>query len=152
LKGDTTRLTVGNLLLSIRRLETAVGSYPDSGFFSTLRDQIAAVQHQWQSRWEIKISLEVPNRMSLWKNYLSELGAGSQALAGDYAYNVRLRVILELLLIETSALFVKEKSLLRSLDLRLKSKGIPGDFIWDGTIESGFPIEPFWYLYFHFQS
>ena len=150
LSGDTTQLTLGNLLLSLRRLQTANLSAEQAVELESLAGQISKVQSQWRSRWSVKVQQEIPNRMMLWKNYLSELGETLKAKAGDYPYNARLRVILELLLDESNDLLVREKDLLRSLDLQLKGKGSPGEFIWDQTLAGGFPADQFWYLYLHF--
>ena len=150
LTGDTTRLTLGNLLLSQKRLSSALLSGDASAEFSQYSSQVEQTHAQWHSRWEIKIQQEIPNRLRLWKNYLGEWGDGSKSKAGDYPYNVRLRVILELLLAETNALLVQEKTLLHSLDQRLKGKGAPGPFVWDETFTSGFPADKFWFLYLQF--
>jgi hypothetical protein len=150
LSGDTTRLTLGNLLLSKKRLSSVTLPADTSAQFSDLTRQIDQVQGQWRSRWDVKIQQEIPNRLMLWKNYLSEWGEGSKSRSGDYPYNVRLRVILELLLKETDALLVQEKALLHSLDQRLKGKGESGNFVWDETFTTGFPSEEFWYLYMQF--
>lgn len=150
LSGDTTRLTLGNLLLSQKRLSSGLMNDDISAEFSNTLSQIDKIRTQWRSRWEIKIQQELPNRLMLWKNYLSEWGDGSKSKAGDYPYNVRLRVILELLMAETSALLVQEKMLLHSLDQRLKGKGAPGPFVWDEIFRSGFPADKFWFLYLQF--
>ena len=150
LSGDTTRLTLGNLLLSLKRLQAVKLPADQTTEFETLYGQIDKVRAQWRSRWSVKIQQEIPNRMMLWKNYLGELGEEPKTRAGDYPYNVRLRVILELLFAESNDLMVREKDLLRSLDLQLKGKTSPGGFVWDQTLAGGFPAGQFWYLYLHF--
>jgi len=150
LSGDTTRLTLGNLLLSQKRLSSVTLPAEVSSLINDLAQQINQTQSQWRSRWDTKIQKEIPNRLMLWKNYLSEWGEGSQSKPGDYPYNVRLRVILDLLFTETNALLVQEKAVLHSLDQRLKGKGIPGTFVWDETFKKGFPSDKFWYLYMQF--
>ncbi|MHB0987844.1 MAG: hypothetical protein ACYC3P_04155 [Bellilinea sp.] len=150
LSGDTTQLTLGNLLLSLRRLQAASLPAEQADELESLASQISKVQSQWRSRWGVKVQQEIPNRIMLWKNYLGELGEEPKARAGDYPYNVRLRVILELLFAESNDLMVREKDLLRSLDLQLKGKASPGEFIWNQTLAGGFPADPFWYLYLHF--
>lgn len=150
LSGDTTRLTLGNLLLSLRRLQTVQLAADQTAELEALSDQINRERAQWRSRWSVKVLQEIPNRMMLWKNYLGELGEEPKTRAGDYPYNVRLRVILELLFAESNDLMVREKDLLRSLDLQLKGKASPGEFIWDQALASGFPADQFWYLYLHF--
>ncbi|OGN74940.1 MAG: hypothetical protein A2X24_11510 [Chloroflexi bacterium GWB2_54_36] len=150
LSGDTTRLTLGNLLLSLRRLQAVQLPADQTAEFEALFGQINRARAQWRSRWSVKVQQEIPNRMMLWKNYLGELGEEAKAKAGDFPYNVRLRAILELLFDESNDLLVKEKDLLRSLDLQLKGKASPGEFIWDQTLAGGFPAGQFWYLYLHF--
>ena len=150
LSGDTTRLTLGNLLLSLRRLQTIQLAADQTAELEALSGQFNRVRAQWRSRWSVKVQQEIPNRMMLWKNYLGELGEAPKDKAGDYPYNVRLRVILELLFAESNDLMVREKDLLRSLDLQLKGKASPGEFIWDQTLAGGFPADQFWYLYLHF--
>jgi len=148
--GTQPALTLGNLLLSHKRLSSITLPADTSAQFSDLTRQINQVKGQWRSRWDIKIQQEIPNRLMLWKNYLSEWGEGSKSRPGDFSYNVRLRVILELLFKETDALLVQEKALLHSLDQRLKGKGMPGNFVWDETFTPGFPSNEFWYLYMQF--
>lgn len=150
LTGETTQLTLGNLLLSTARLKVA-GLQPEERLeFETLLREVEQIRSRWRSHWIQKVEREIPNRLRLWRNYLSDWTETSHGSAGDYRYNVRLRVILELLFLETDALLVHEKGLLRSLDLRLKGKGTPGAFLWDESFAVGFPREPYWYLYLHF--
>jgi len=147
LSGDTTRLTPGNLLLSSKRLRAAGETNEPGNQLSTLLDQVSRVQGQWKSRWVMKVKEEIPNRIVLWRNYLNELGEEQPARAGDYPYNIRLRVILELLLDEVDDLLIAEKSNLASLDKRLKARGMPANFIWNSALEPAFPPTPYWYLY-----
>lgn len=150
LTGDTTQLTIGNLLLSMARLRAVQFPAEEAAQVDGMLQQIDRIRSQWHTNWRKKVEQEIPSRMRLWKNHLDDWNETSSARAGDYPYNVRLRVILELLFAETDELFVQEKSLLRTLDLRLKGKGNPGDFIWDARLSSAFPPDRFWYLYLHF--
>lgn len=150
LTGDTTQLTVGNLLLSMTRLRAAELAAEDAVQLENFLQEIERVRFHWRTHWKQKVEREIPNRLRLWKNYLDDWGDSSPARAGDYHYNVRLRVILELLMAETDELLIQEKDHLRTLDLRLKGKGNPGDFIWDDILSSAFPQDRFWFLYLHF--
>lgn len=150
LSGDTTQLTTGNLLLSIARLGAVNLPVDQRLQLDTLLHEIDRVMDQWRAHWKQKVEQEIPNRLRLWKNYIGEWNNSHQVNAGDYRYNVRLRVILELLMAETDGLLVHEKDQLRRLDMRLKSKGILGEFVWDEAFASAFPPDPFWYLYLHF--
>lgn len=150
LAGDTTQLTLGNILLSSARLRAAQLPPEEVSQVGVLLREVDAIRNRWRTNWQKKVEQEIPSRLRLWKNYLSDWSEASPGRTGDYHYNVRLRVMLELLFDETSDLFVQEKSLLRTLDLRLKGKGMPGDFIWDPQLSSAFPPDRFWFLYWHF--
>jgi len=147
LSGDTTRLTLGNLLLSVRRLEADGLPVEIRNEAETALSQVNQIRNKWLSNWKRKAGVEIPNRLRLWKNYLEDWRENSPSAAGEYRYNVRLRVILELLFSESDALFVQEQALLRALDTRLKAKGTPGQFIWDPSYQSAFPSDHFWFLY-----
>lgn len=146
LTGDSTRLTPGNLLLSQKRVQAAgISQAPDSGV--EVLDQITRTRSRWFSRWKLKVAREIPNRLGLWTNYLNDLGEEPAGRVGDFRYNVRLRVILDLLLHESDDQLVAEKSAIQALDTRLKAKGTSGPFVWDSRLENGFPRDPYWYLY-----
>lgn len=150
LTGDSTRLTLGNLLLSEKRARAV--ETESSADLAGVVNQIAAARSQWLSLWKIKIAKEIPNRLMLWKNYLNDLGDEPGGQVGDYPYNVRLRVILDLLLAESDGLWVGEKAMIQALDHKLKAKGSSGPFVWDHRLENSFPADPFWYLYWQFLS
>ncbi len=150
LSGDTTQLTLGNLLLSMIRLRAAQLPPEEKAQVGGLLQEVDGIRSCWHTNWRKKVEQEIPSRLRLWKNYVSDWSESSPGRAGDYHYNIRLRVMLDLLLDETDELFVQEKSLLRTLDLRLKGKGMPGDFIWDQQLAGAFPRDRFWYLYWHF--
>lgn len=150
LTGDTTQLTVGNLLLSMRRVQVVQSELPEPATTEALMGAIEKIRTHWRTNWKKKVEREIPNRMRLWKNYLNDWNISSAYRAGDFHYNVRLRVILELLMMETDELLIQEKNLLRTLDMRLKGKGTPGDFIWDDRLIEAFPKDRFWFLYLHF--
>jgi len=147
LRGDTTRLTLGNLLLSVRRLEADALPEDIRNKADEAIGQVNHIRNRWQSNWKRKAGLEIQNRLRLWKNYLDDWRENSPSAAGEYRYNVRLRVILELLFSESDELFVQEHELLRSLDSRLKAKGTAGQFIWDSRYQNVFPTDRYWFLY-----
>src|SRR5574340_1644584 len=101
LSGDTTQLTIGNLLLSMTRLQAAQLPAEEAAQVEGLLLQTDRIRSQWRTNWRKKVGQEIPNRLRWWKNYLNDWSDSSPARAGDYPYNVRLRVILDLLFAET---------------------------------------------------
>lgn len=117
-------------------------------------DLVAGIDHlfdKWRSTWAKKAALEYSNRLKLWEGLLEELiDDPSEAI---YRYQIRTRVILELLLAD----LLKEPpqhelDLLAGLDARLRAESIESEFIWAGEIQATFPPERFWYLYRSIQK
>jgi len=147
LSGDTSRLTIGNILLAIKKLQADDLPPAEAGQLTTLLEQIEQVRTRWRTLWQKKVMQEIPNRLNLWRDYLERLSDSTSTGSGDYRYNVRTRVILELLLDEVDDLPPQKEALLRSMDLKLKAMGTPGKFIWDEPLREVFPEDRFWYLY-----
>ncbi len=144
LPGDMSRLSVGNLLLSLARLNAAqpfVSQIPDS---SIVFDQIQNMRQRWLSNWRKKAQQEIPIRLNRWQAYVSELASSPSSLRGDYPYNIRYRVILQLLFQEVPDQDIR---VLINSDQRLRGISQPAGFIWDAAIQPGFSKETYWYLY-----
>lgn len=127
---DLTQLTPGGLLLVRARLR---GWRADT---ASLDARLEAVRAKWRSAWETKASREVRARSELWKNFLSDYQHDPRGVARQYSQNVRHRVIIALLG-ETSD----------PMDNYLHSVLIPGEFVWDAQLQSGFPRDVFWFMY-----
>jgi len=78
------------------RLRAAELAAEDAVQVENFLQEIECVRFHWRTHWKQKVEREIPNRLRLWKNYLDDWGDSSPTKAGDYHYNVRLRVILEL--------------------------------------------------------
>ncbi|GAB4492043.1 MAG: hypothetical protein Fur0016_25670 [Anaerolineales bacterium] len=128
------RLTPGNLLLALKRLEAVD---PHSAW--TLREKLDAIQARWRSAWEKKIARETESRLRLWSQFLTEQAHDESPSRAHYAASVRERVILQLL--KCSAPQLAE------LDALLRARFQPGGFVWDAMYQSVFPKSEFWFLY-----
>jgi len=148
LPAGATQLTIGNLLLSIKRLEAA-GELSNRALSEAtgLTGLVQRVRSQWKSNWDKKASLEIRSRLTQWDHYLAEVASEHGWNHGDYAYNIRQRVILELLLGDVDKLMPKEQTYLVVLDQRLRSNTLPSEFVWDEMLRAGFAEQTFWFLY-----
>jgi hypothetical protein len=141
------RLTLGNLMLSKKRLQ-ARSLLPDQQIqFTKFTNQIEIVSTKWRVAWEKKASHGFRSRLSMWKNFLDEYYKHPPSNADRYTYEVRLRVILHLLDSEISDKEESEIKLLSSLDTLLRAVLVKNKFIWDSVYEGGFESEDFWYLF-----
>ena len=121
------QLTLGGILLSLRRLGTQAAQF---------EAQVEAVRSKWRSAWDAKSSREVKARSGLWMNYLSEYRDDPRAGVRLYSQNVRYRVMMSLL-----------GKIEDDTDVFLKSVFREGSFVWEEECAPGFPRETFWYLY-----
>lgn len=147
-KGKVSKLTPGNLLLSLTKLKAYLNERllsPDQKTaYAQCRREIDAVRHKWSVAWESKVAHEFQSRLRQWTHYLNELDKNLEAHAPFYSSEVRSRVLLELLRISSGENLGPD---LADLDTVLQVKLSPADFVWDSSLVSGFPQETYWFLY-----
>jgi hypothetical protein len=89
--------------------------------------------------------------MRLWGNYLADYRHNPEAHADTYPHEVSYRVMLHLLMAELPTPPAEQAALFQ-LDSLLRTRLLPGDFIWDADLENGFPGKVYWYLYGKLKS
>jgi hypothetical protein len=140
------QLTIGTLLLVIKRLQTRAGEGSGTEYFDEL-SEFNNIERQWKSAWIQKATREFHARMNLWRNYLDDYRKSPADNYDRYAFEVSRRVELELLQPYIDESSKKHSQLLTDLDAVLRIKFVPGDFIWGKDIKHGFPRNNYWYLY-----
>ena len=143
------RMTLGWVMLFARRAQNKSAEDPDA---ADLLARIETVQSQWRAAWARKAVHEFAARLKLWQNYLNEYRSNPGAHATNYHYEVKRRLLLELLLPVAKDLSPEQIELLRSLDLALRGHLIPGDFVGDPEDAGAFPPGKFWFLYGSLKS
>ena len=145
-EADLPRLTIGGLLLARARLQARLTAPAAQASLIALEGQLDTVRSKWRSAWERKASREVHARFDLWHNYLADFRQSPDNHADAYPQEVQWRVMLQLL----SGEFPwspGEQDALSSLDTVLKSYWLPGEFIWEADLMTGFPQQEYWFLY-----
>lgn len=138
--GDLPMLTIGGLLLAIRRIK-AVG-YGARTNANLMR--LETIRTKWRSAWTLKAEREIRARYYQWKDYLQEtLEKGEVAY---YSQQVTWRVMLKLLQEEIDPV-LWEKHKLKELDSIHKNTWRTGRFVWDPILIPGFPEGEYWFLY-----
>ena len=140
------QLTLGNLLVTITRLQAAQWNDADTKKLENLLEDIEAVRRRWKAGWNRKAEQEIPARLNLWQNSLREWADTREHTLVGYRHQVRWRVILHLLLTDDGSRY-HEEGILAGLDSRLRMISTPGDFLWEPEIEQGFSKQTYWYLY-----
>lgn len=145
------QLTLGNVLLTIARLQAVDWAEEEDRQLEQLVERVLQVHTRWKSNWQLKVEQEIPARLTLWQNSLTEWAENKDSHLSGYRHQVRWRVILHLLMDEPGGHFV-EKTLLTGLDSRLRYISTPGAFVWEKEIQSGFSQSEYWYLYLSLSS
>jgi hypothetical protein len=141
------RLTPGNLLLSIQCLSS---TELDDGRRSIVDAKITAfekIRKTWKSHWLQKAQMEYHARLDLWMAYLQDLLAERELHIMNYTYAVRWRVILQLLGKEGITLSDTACGSLLAMDETLKVISQPANFIWWEPCQNGFSESDYWFLY-----
>ena len=145
--GDVPRLTVGNLLLSLKRLTGGSWQADRKQELESIHQQVDAMRSRWQVHWEKKAVEEYHSRLPRWQQFVQEMNRPVTPSRHEYAYQVRLRVILDLLANEIGDQLELERSGLSHLDQLLRRRLVSDEFVWDSSLREQFPAEAFWYLY-----
>jgi len=138
------RLTLGSLLLSLKRVQARDLTPQQRRELRSFEFDLQQAQKKRQVAWEQKIEHEFSSRARQWRFYLNELNRDLEKHTEYYPNEVRLRVLLELLLENKPSLDDKH---LNAMDSFLQTFFLPGDFIWDIDLVSGFPEDTYWYLW-----
>ena len=149
--GHNERLTIGSLLLSYKKLEAQVGGSQTTEL-KQYGQIIEGTREQWRSNWGKKASKEFVSRLHLWADYLGSLFANPREQLDRYAYEVRLRAMLELLKGEVLSTSRAAVSQLKHLDSSLHSYTREGPFVWETPLENAFPRSVYWFLYITFPE
>jgi hypothetical protein len=141
------KLTLGGLLLARARAKAMLNSAPDIQKFEQLDTDMNRARTKWIVNWAKKAVREFQARLTLWGNYIEDYRMDPDSQYDRYAYEVSRRVQLELLGHESSSIPTSAFDLLKNLDFFLQTNFVTGQFIWENNLKSGFPADPFWYLY-----
>jgi hypothetical protein len=140
-------LTLDNLLLSQARLKARRLSKSQQAELARLAGSLDLLRSKWRSAWGRKAQHEFRARLNLWRNYLSEYQQDPDGQADRYPYEVRQRVMLQLLEDEVDEIPSAEAELLRLLDQHLRAWLAPGQFVWEADLINVFTQEHYWYLH-----
>lgn len=146
-EGALPSLSLEGVLLACARLRAGVLPMEQQFPAERLVREIEAILQRWQTAVEGKARRTFRTRLNRWKDFLDDYKADPEGNFDRYPYEVRLRVMLELLAERANQLAPAEHSLLAMLDISLQAIYQPGEFIWEAGLERSFPAKPFWYLY-----
>lgn len=146
--GGLSQLTIGNILLCLKRLQAAPLSDADQAELTELCKQIEQVRDRWRVNWERKARRERSDLLQPWLVYLEELAANTDRYSRSYPSQVRLRVIIYLLDEEIGRRqALGEDTVLDQQDRLLRSISSQGPFVWETDLAEGFQEKDCWFLF-----
>ncbi len=140
-------LTLGGLLLYKTFARSVTQTTPQVTALQQIETQIEVVQTRWRVAWERKAAWEFKSRLRQWGNTIKEIRVDPDEHTGYFRYEVRIRVILDLLRADLGQVDAAYQEHLDSLDLILRALFSPGDFIWEMELATELPADRFWYLW-----
>ncbi len=140
-------LTLGGLLLALKRSRSRTLSTKDKTRFEHLDSQTETLKSKWRVAWEDKAAREYHSRLRQWGNYLNDLRQDADEFTAYYQSEVRLRAMIELLGDQVREVSDEDADYLKSLDNHLARRFFLGQFIWDEELVEEFPKGTYWYLW-----
>lgn len=141
------QLTIGGLLLSLKRLQANAQTPEQQAALATVERKLDEIRSRWRVAWEKKAAQDFHARLNLWRDFLEDYRDRPSAHYDRFPYEVGRRVQLALLKDSAGEVPAAETQMLSGLDGLLRSVLAPGQFVWDQALASSFPQQPFWYLY-----
>lgn len=150
--GDAPALTVGALVLRLRRLDA-------------LRDQLSQaqqqelaiaqanhqhVQREWSVHYEQKVVKEATSRLDAIRTFFDECSDQPRHCAGIYKPEVLRRTIVQELgrvMTEQKIFSADLDKKRREIDTKLRGLVRPAPFVWATLLETVYPADEFWWLY-----
>lgn len=145
-------LTLGALLLALKRIQSRPLSSSQDMRKSKVENKIHQHQVKWRSAWGNKAHEEHRSRLDLWGNYLEDFRLDPEGNFDRFRYEVSRRVMLDLLAREADEIPDTQVQMLAGLDRVLEGLMVPGDFVWDESLEAGFSAEDYPYLYLNLRK
>lgn len=145
-------LTPGGLLLAHQRLAGRWLKGNQASEFSELDTEFKKLREHWRTAWERKSAQDLRARLNQWRNFLEDYRQDKANNADRFAYEVRLRAMIDLLVDEVPSEQNQTAESLLAPDGLLQASLIPGEFIWDKELEPAFHPKRYWYLYGQLKS
>jgi uncharacterized protein YukE len=145
-------MTIGSVMLVMMQARALAMTTMQSMELDRVEIDLYTLRKRWRATWERKAHEEFHARLRRWSQFIVELRRQDEGFIPNYRYEVRWRVILELLTIDLDNISIVDQNILAECDQQLLAELIPGEFIWESGFADGFPQEVYWYLWGNFPA
>lgn len=152
LGGNMPSLTLGALLMRLRRLRAQRGRMSDAqaARLEQIEAQHQAAKNEWQTHYEKKLLREVKARLRDMGAYFDECEHDPRLCASAYLPEALRRTMIEEIIGVIDEGELHRSGLLDDLkkaDTKLRRYVRPSEFIWAEALRPIYPLEKFWWLY-----
>ncbi len=150
--GDAPALTVGALVMRLRRLDALRDQLTDAQ-----RQELAQaqeihrhMQREWAVHYEQKIVKEANSRLDAIRTFFEECSDHPRNCAAIYKPEVLRRTIVQELgrVMADQKIFSAElDKKRREMDVKLRGFVRPATFVWSALLQEVYPADEFWWLY-----
>lgn len=146
------KLTLGGLLMREYRLRALEGDLTSGQLqrFSEARETLHNLRYEWLSHYKDKLAQEFTSRLNAIKWFLEDCKNDPQTCDANYPNEAEKRTIIHHLVQEAEAqkAYSKEqRTMLSTIDQRLRGLTRGEDFLWDDVLKDIYPRSEFWWLY-----
>jgi hypothetical protein len=149
---NTPSLTLGALLMRLRRLHTLEDRMTDSqrATLAKISEQHERVRKEWTLHYGNKLVQEATSRLKQIMQYIQECREDPRACASSYLPEALRRTIVQEIADTMNRYDMPSAELdnsIRTADSGLRRYIAPSDFIWAKELQPVYPQSPFWWLY-----
>lgn len=141
--------TLGGLLMRLHRLN-ALRAELSPAQVERL-EAATATAEETLARWDIQAremaARETSARLSLWRNYVTELADNPRRYTSEYPTQAEGRTALSMLLIFSGDAAREAVGEVGAVDAILKALPAEEGFVWDEGLNAAYPQHEFWWLY-----
>lgn len=150
--GSTPALTIGSVLLRLRRIEALreLLSPRDAERFDAVRHSVAATRKEWKMHDEEKLLREAHSRLDSMRPFFREANDQPSMAPNIYMPEANRRSIVQEILLELKEMGITDEDLkkkTRDIDGMLRGYVKATPFIWDMRLQPVYPEDLFWWLY-----
>lgn len=150
--GNTPSLTIGALLMRLRRLQALRDqmSPAQAALLDKIMAQNNGVANEWRVHYTQKIIHEAESRLKSLDAYFAECTEDPRSCYGAYMPEALRRTILQEIANQLNEFNAPSAELdrgLRRADQQLRRFIRPSDFVWAAVLQPVYPREQYWWLY-----
>ena len=147
--GSMPRLTLGGLLLRLRRLHAL-----EDQLTPEQRTQLAAVdaktenvRQEWTVHYDDKLVQEAISRLKMIERFFDDCADDPRTCAANYPPEAMRRTIVQVIADALAEPNAEIDQKMRKVDTMLRRFTQPSDFIWASALQPAYPPDAYWWLY-----